>query len=547
MAHFAFTEFRGVALNGTTQYQVTRLAGSGQYAANTILTERMGLAPRYRGQSRTEARFEFQVIRPGDVDAEAWVPDVLQLFNPYEPPATIRGTFNGESIENQAMVANVEVRGGTHGEMWGKRITGEMILTDAVWRSTVDNGPETTSPVEAGGNLPASPVITLTNGGTAVTRHRYNIRARNQGGVSGYPVRIQVVATAVFINGLPVPFTVEGSHTWFRVHLPPGVTVPVDIFTGGSADAGLDAMDSGSMDLANSTNTAWQYSGWIVSANPGGGAGMWLPGITDAKRRAGRTYTWGLTAENSGYAEIHLAETKVQERQFEFANDVDSLVLTSGVPMTTITGLERLTYTYRIRTPYTGNNIVVDTFMGRGPRTVRTEASYVTRKRLYNQDGWTTAHSHINSSTGSTTEYMTGVIDVSDAVSIAVGLRTPPNKSAAGYLRIAGEPVVGLQSEYVPEITFVGSESARLIESGALINSTTGAQIGFTRLYYDDAGIEVDTLNRTIQEVSGAYYGSFSGNDIKLMTLAPGNNTWSVTGDLSTAGIAWSWRNRWAF
>lgn len=549
-----FLEFDGVDVSrGQPIHMRQRTTETTTYQSNVRFQERPGQHPVREEVSYPELRIAFTVIRDED-DEDTEHADVMALFHPYGGLRAVTADFDGTEA---TVMADVVSFGRTDE---GPNVYAGELATAGVFTATSATGPVTTSPVTVAGSLFALPQITVTGGGVAATRERYQVRDRTGRGLKAWDLRVPEMASEVWVNGALIPFAVVGGYTWFRVGVRHDKPTLVDIITGGPDSAAKDTLDVGNMVLEDSTNTVRTYAGWQISKNPGGASNQFRPGVSEALNRSTIALTYGVDNESDSQWHVRLTGSTVEHHRFALANDYVSAIYSSPVPVTRISGVTR---TVR-RRGYAARTQLSPTILEGAVTVARAGVRY----RENEQEEWHSAWQRTLQarSLSPSTETSSDAIDFPNgAVQISFTLMVPPlgvthetgelgqrgeilatyQHQPASDLYLSGDPVVTFDSSKVPEITHLGTVSGRFIESGNLINETTGHEISFERVYFDDAGLVIDCRRPDINAASGMHFGDTRETDpAHLFKLMRGDNVWSTSGDLTSATVSFEWTER---
>ena len=259
---------------------------------------------------------------------------------------------------------------------WTQRVT--LRAQDGAWRVhpprqiTLAPGRTTVSCQSA---LPVLPALTFAKASAqAGTWKRYAVRYA--AGLTAFPVWLPgaAPASAVFVNGLAVPFSEVGSDVVCRVDAAPGVPTIVDVVT--ATPLPLNAPLDTQLDLARSTPAVWRYralDAGELSQGALAGSGEWALSRSLAVPQS-RDYQFGaiplpplelslldgvmLAARNNDlFGLAGLVGVPLQD-------DADSLVVTVS------TGIVRVKATAAVRS-YTWNTDTVVT-IGLGGAAIRT-------------------------------------------------------------------------------------------------------------------------------------------------------------------------------
>lgn len=165
MALLSVTEIGGVAVNAATNYVVKIPYGdSGAVALSAALRQRANRFPELDSLSFAAKAVPFTVSqRPGaGVAADQFDEDVHKLFAPLGGELTLQATAKGVTLQNSAVVTDFRRVAGSH------LYAGTLLFKSPVWRSTTTQT-DAASPLTAGGNVRALPVLTLTGYDATIT------------------------------------------------------------------------------------------------------------------------------------------------------------------------------------------------------------------------------------------------------------------------------------------------------------------------------------------------------------------------------------------
>jgi hypothetical protein len=134
---------------------------------------------------------------------------------------------------------------------------------------------------------------------------------------------------------------------------------------------------------------------------------------------------------------------------------------------------------------------------------------------------------------------------------IAIGVRLEPASLNAtridwGTLEVTSTPTIILDGSKTPQVSSSLAINAQQL-NGALVNSLSKTQLRFQNTLSDDTGLTIDASTLDIRGLDGQgpYYGApYPSRGVQLFQLDPGSNLVYASGDLSTADIDLSWRER---
>lgn len=500
---------------------------------------------------------------------------------------------DGTLVELLARCAQIKYRGETEEDAQLTLETRELAWRAAAEQS--DPGPT----LEVGGNVATFPRIVIPgSSGAACQRTRVIWTDRTGRGVGGYPVcqpwSHPAQNTVVFQNGLAIPFQVVNEKLWYRVDIPPNGSTVVDIYQGGGINntATANMLDSGGLDLANSTNTTWKWAAIRAGRNPLAASGAWRFGRTYNHAQQ-RDYTFGVHEDADDRAALELVDRQVYDDPAysypneppggQYPDDFDSLVLVTGVEATSISvpvelrshwfvlsrsavliGIGRLALVYR--RPNSPNWEVAATQSIAGEIRVYKLSDYPDPPYYRLQYGMPRVRS------------LTWTRSLPGVVSIALQMRPySPEKiltreyrvaeldddgrrPGTGYISIREEaryttiglyrgnwgyaiatlPItVTLDSSRVPVMTTVETVPARVLDGTILAGDQW---IELEQVFVDQVDLTIDCDGRRVAVASGPFYARDLrfADGARWIELHPGPNSVSAPWP-----VVWAWRDRW--
>jgi hypothetical protein len=507
------TTFDGTAIGTGTDYDVRVLIGTdAPYDQEPALLTRLDRGPLVESTRLPAREIPFTLVKRGTATDVVWQQAARALFNPQvRTLRTLAGTWEGTNVELPVLVRTLTLR---HDDLF----EGTFLAPDPAWRSA-SASTDSASPLTAGGNLPALPVITITPSGSTLKRVRATVTDTTGRGLAAYPLKITFDSTGVsaaaasdylvMFQGRPVPFRVSNMNNaatilLVRLDVPPAAygSTYVDIYYGSSLNNTVtaDALDAGGHDWTNAgwTNTAWRITGWNVAAYPDA-SGVWRPATVGSPLPA----SYQLSASIA--ASVTFVTTDVAGT---YRNDANALVMVTGVEAGTTNALAGLAYTI-------------------------SGAAGVLYYRTAGALAWTQATTF---GPGSSTL----TADIDGAVEIAVVV---PSTAGAGSGIFSGTMTLALDSSKVPTIS-VGSAVTAHLTTGVLSNTTTGDVITLTDVLSDGA-FDIDCLDLDITPSSGPLYRAaiHPSNRSLWFPLRVGSNAWT---DPAGAAASFSFKPRWA-
>lgn len=328
--------------------------------------------------------------------------------------------------------------------------------------------------------------------------------------------------------GVSIPWTVDTSrYIWTTVSIGPSETVSYYVVSGtGFSNPLANTLDWGEFYTANTSNTSQEQDGFLLSSNPAR-TGLWTP-----HRLAfvgGGASSWGYQMTEGATSCVFT----LYDSSDKGKNDANGMVIVTGIPADTITGLSRVTanHTSNVR-------------------------SYV-RYRQAGQAHWTDSDWIATTSTTAT-----GTITVTDAVEFACGIEpsgASPTDAATLTLSGTGTPDITINLDTALDLTVTKAISATtdaVVLDGTVTNSTTGQSITLTDVVYYDAvsGTSIILYIDFRHDATKRIYSADTTNGVVLipengisfsdpisgMVLAPGDNT---TTDDITPAITATWRD----
>ncbi len=146
-------------------------------------------------------------------------------------------------------------------------------------------------------------------------------------------------------------------------------------------------------------------------------------------------------------------------------------------------------------------------------------------------------------------------ISIPGAVQVAIGLEpvaADPQEIEWGTLTIDGTIQITTQAGSRPSIGVASTAAQRL--DGVLANDRTGVRLDFDEAYSDDSGLEINaSAIGTAQAVRGAggvgpFWGIVASSaGARMFDFLPGDNDWSLDGDMAGATVEFQYRERLAW
>lgn len=413
---------------------------------------------------------------------------------------------------------------------------GEMLAADGIWRST-STSTDSSSPLTVSGDFDAYPSIAITGSTTTLKRRRVTITDNSTRGLVAYLIQATFDATGVsasassnyivFYQNQQIPHYVNtpndaSTKVYFRVDVPRGGSVTVDIYYGSSVSNSItaDTLDDAGMDLTSGSfsNTNWIWNDWLCSSHPPV-AGAWRYG------RIGGAYDQmvGLISESTPQCKFTAGVGTGSVYAGDVAPAIDAIILTlGGVQAGTTNALSG--FTANLDKPNS------DAFVSGAVALWKRTAGALT---------WTSVTSR------STVGNLTAPQDVDDATELA--FVTNPTATAgtavSAAATISGSAVaLILNSSYTPTVSVAAAVTARYINS-TLTSSTTGDVITFSGVYMDDITLTIDCLGKTITTSdSSDWYGKITTNNpAEWYRLAVGANSWT---NPTNGSAAMTWYDR---
>lgn len=268
-----------------------------------------------------------------EADQEAMNLLVRRIFRPSLNAQLVTGRWNGGDYQNY-----VWFKGDARPSPSYWEITA--VSAVATWESTTLNT-DSTSPLTVGGNAPAQPLITIT-GGDSCTRYRVVASDNTGSGLGSYMIAVPVTASSAsniicYQNGLPVPFSYDGTRVYLRAGTRIGRNCIIDIYAGsGVSNTGgtVNGIDAGGLTL-DSDIASGIFKPAIEDPfeHPLSAALSWHPGKVIRHDRS-RAYTFGWDGQRIRLVDRESTGTKVL-----LPDDMDAVVLTSPVGLQSISGV----------------------------------------------------------------------------------------------------------------------------------------------------------------------------------------------------------------
>lgn len=307
------------------------------YSSNVELRQRSRLYPAVEDVSLNESQ-RVLYVAPVDgavasqADAEAFNLLVRRVFAPSLRAATVTGTYNGSTYQNQ-----VWFRGDARPSPGYWEI--DVLAANATWESNTESNHAGVGAVVVGGNAYAQPSIEIT-GGAACTRYRVTVTDNTGQGIGSYMIAVPVTAASsaniiAYHNLFPVPFYFDGTRVYLRVGTRVGQVGTVDIYAGAGVSNQIgtaQALDDGGLTL-DSGIASGIFKPAIENPfdHPRAAALSWHPGIV-TKHESSRPYTFGWDGSR-----LRLVDTESSGDKHLFDDDMDAVVLTSPVGLDSIT------------------------------------------------------------------------------------------------------------------------------------------------------------------------------------------------------------------
>ncbi len=152
---------------------------------------------------------------------------------------------------------------------------------------------------------------------------------------------------------------------------------------------------------------------------------------------------------------------------------------------------------------------------------------------------------------GTTVAYSNLTVETPGAVQIAIRLEPVADSDRFadwGTLEVTGAPTIELDTDNTPEIISSAGLDA-LHVNGWIQNNRTTERLTFEDVIVDAPGLNLDMATGAFDPIGGIgprYGRIFISSGSELLRLLPGNNAWSVGGDIEPEDVEWSYVNRWA-
>ena len=543
----------GVPLGPGTPFDALLPWGTDRgYRAGVELVGRHGRPPRRDGLVPEARELPFSVAPTPEstLDPDDFHAQVHRIFSPYAGLRTLVALHPDGETQLHLDVDVVEFRA-----VDDLHYEGRFVAPDPIWRAAT---PTTVAPgtITVPGTMPVRPVIEV-SGGAELDRYRVTVSDRFGQGLAGYPLAISLgqgwnPADVMVIHGLrPVPFYLDSERglLWVRVDVPAGGAAIVDVFHGEAVANGVtaQALDLGTLDPTQSTATTWIYPEQALSrANRyHGGTGSFTVGRSIVQTASGMTFGWYGNA-------LRVAPSDYGSAVYDaMPNDYDSLVLVSGVPMTSISvtfeayaGLRNL------------DAEALEEWVGYGA--VRLSA------RAVGEETWQLIQAWFFGD-GRLPRRYTETWSLNGAVEVALGVLgySPSDRPAkldipgedepqdgTRHLRpflimtIRGDWTVTLDPDRVPAVDISEPIDAQRLDV-VLRNQTTGDFVQLSEVYLDRVTLTIDPNSGQVTPASGVPPVGreiLFGDAANLFTLAPGTNTVTATG----ADVSLTYRPGWA-
>jgi hypothetical protein len=596
----SISSFDGTAVNGATAYIVVVPAdASADYSAEIALASRTNDVPRYESRSNAARRIPFVVARgpgaPGSL--EQWVQDTHTLFSPFRGLRTLGAIWNGLTLQVPAAIT-------TFGPKSLGVMAGEFLIPDPVWREATVNT-DAASPLTAGGNVPALPILTLTSALTTITSSSVAsptviTTATAHGLVTGERVSIaghsgstpaiagEYVATVTDATHFTISVNATVGGTGGTVHrIIRRATQTVTDRTG----RGLDSYPVRlTLDSRNAGATA--AADYVVFVN-----GQSVPFFVQNPDASATTIDLRVSTPPAGSCLVDVFFGAA------VANPLTANVYDDGGMDLAHASFSNTTWVWRTSTGTLMGKLVYS--MVAVSRQARVTGAWSLAKLApvlsgvsYGYVPGGNAQFAVGPSAGGlqndadgliltcqveadTSNALRGISAVLDGGAVSAGLlveyrraddllwRAAGNGFASGgwdidgavqvriYVRPAATDATGsitvsayasdppprllLDSTKVPLISAPAYTAARVI-NGSLTNGSTGDQIVFTDLYMDDVALTIDCLQRTIRAASGPLYGQIMPtNPNGWFPLPPGGTSWTNPAGFT---VSLDWQNR---
>jgi hypothetical protein len=495
------------------------------------LTQRADMFPVATSYSYNEKNLVIQLTPTSGTSLTTFYTNVNRYFNPSgglfsaDKKRLLQGLHdNGSTVINANVYINSVQRDSIN--LYSVNITNP----DGIWSSTT-LVTDTTSTLANGGNTNVYPNIELTFAGSQ--RYRiitWSVQASRLG-IVDYPITFTTDTTGAgatadinyifFVNGVSIPITISAANSatskfWARVSCNAGETVTGYLFYGTNivnskctafAASGIP-YNAGGMDLTNSTNTLWIWTGGDITTYPFA-PGVWKPGKTGVSQE-GTSY--GLTFSAGAWTGFAI------ENDNSLANDADSMVLVVGHN--------------GVGTSNDFEGFILDMDMQDSDGILRSFVKY----RVKDNPAWFILEQNtIDSTTVSSFPASNSVdhdafpMDPEKAVEIAIGVEAAEGQPR-GTLNILN---MGLQVRISSPTINVGSATAASVTSSSTVLTVGSQTMAIKKAYIAGTVINVDCKNKRVTYPANVFSLvslAFTGAGEDWISLPPGNTAFSWAG-----------------
>lgn len=484
-----FTSFDGTALGEATEYFAFVEADTALPLSSRVNErDRLSRVPARESLSPDSRRIPFVVTKTAaaaGLTPAAWYAAVQRIFSVYSGRRVLRALHQGVEHELRCDVVHLAPRNPF------TAVDGILHATDPIWRAVTPSS-TSVSPAVVGGNHPAQPVVTIaTVSDPDIVRVRCTVTDNTGRGLVAYPIRIGGGTTEggalatfftpspsnmlVIVNGLPVPFFVQGNgtadtHVDTSVSVPPFGTVDIDIYYGPGVVNTVTAQtwDTRGFDLAHASHGNDQ---WVWRTTAGTLEGVPVRSMFDAGRAPNVTGSWVLGQFGQHGSGVRFGWEQVGSsitfnNSTSAASDADGLQVVTQVEAAATNALLGLT--------------LADPNYGQATRGILRpgDVTFTTTVDL------TLATPH----------------DIDGAVVVRFFIAWPFSEPAPGFLATlnvaSGPPRLTLDATKIPTVTIGAPVDVNRLD-GTITNTLTGDVITISDLYIDDADdLQIDTLNQ---------------------------------------------------
>lgn len=536
------THFDGVQLSTVGIAASLPLVGEPNQATNISLDERIDSFPEAISFSFREKNLLINLTPTAGTSSQTFYTNVNRYFTPNG------GTFSNKRLrviqglhDDASTVINASCYINTLQRTAINLYQVSATIPKGKWATTTLTT-DSATPVVNNGNVSVFPNIALSFASNARYRSITFTVLSTRLGIQDYPVTFTADTTGVsaasasnyifFMNGVSVPITISAANNasskfWVRVNCPSGTTVTGYLFYGSTVSSDkcqlFGASDSvyqaGGMDLTNSTNSSWIWTGSDILTYPFS-TGVWKPGKIGISQE-GTSY--GMTFSSTAWNGFSI------ENDNSLANDADCMLLVVGHN--------------GAGTSNALSGFVTQLTLEDSDGIIR----YFVKYRVKNNPAWITKEAtSIDSTTVSSfpsvinhdhTVGAGGQLDIDNAVEIAIGLEAQEGQPR-GSLTIGN---IALTLAVTAVSTSVGgANNAWVAPTSFPVLTLTGVgTMKIREAYVSNTSFDVDCDNKKIV-YSGSNFGimsiTFEDFGEGWLSIPPGSTAfaWSGSGTPST-------------